>query len=229
MMRNHKEPNLEQLGGRLRAARRAKGLSQRELSQRSGFTQAHISRIESGLVDLQASSLLELARSLDLELTLTPRQAKPAIEAIVRSAEAAAVSPKVRINLDRLNEVARALSHAAASPALSEILRQNLQTTNEGLQAVLKKYPPIANALRDPNAIRELDRLTDRLSAARRAIESIDLGDRNELLRQHKKIETLLGGVSTAAGELSELRNRVTHHERDTLKPAYALDDSDED
>ena len=229
MTPNHKVPSLELLGGHLRAARRAKGLSQRELSQRSGFTQAHISRIESGLVDLQVSSLLELARSLDLELTLIPRQAKPAIEAIVRSTEAAAVSPKVRIDLDRLNEAAATLSRAAAAPALSEILLRNLQTTNERLQAALEKFPPIASALRDSNTIRELHRLADRVSAASRAMESVDLGNSDELLRQQKKIETLLNGVSAAAGELSQLRNRVTHHERDTMRPAYALDDSDED
>lgn len=229
MDQNRNDPNLGQLGGRLRAARRAKGLSQRELSRRSGSTQAHISRIESGLVDLQVSSLLELARSLDLELTLTPRQAKPAIDAIIRSTEATAVSPKVRIDLERLNEAARALARAAAAPALSEILRRNLQTTNHRLQTTLEKYPPIANELRDSGAIRELTRLADRVSVARRAIESVDLGSSDELLRYHKKIETLLRGVSAAAGELSELRSRVTHHQRDTVKPAYALDDSDED
>jgi transcriptional regulator with XRE-family HTH domain len=54
----------------LRAAREAKGLSQRELGRKAGVPQGHISRIESGAVDLRVSSLIELARVLDLELAL---------------------------------------------------------------------------------------------------------------------------------------------------------------
>lgn len=48
-------------------ARRALGISQRELSMRSGLTQAQISRIENGLVDMRFSSLLALANQLNLE------------------------------------------------------------------------------------------------------------------------------------------------------------------
>ena len=72
----------------LSAARRDKGFSQRELSARSGVPQGHISKIENGDVDLRVSSLIALARALDLELELVPRKAIPAVKAIIRSQSA---------------------------------------------------------------------------------------------------------------------------------------------
>jgi transcriptional regulator with XRE-family HTH domain len=72
----------------LRQARLAKGWSQRDLSGKAGIPQAHISRIESGVVDVKVSTLVELARLLGLELVLAPRAAVPAVEALIREAEA---------------------------------------------------------------------------------------------------------------------------------------------
>ncbi len=76
---------LEVIASQLRRAREAKGLSQRALAERVGIAQGHLSRIENGTVDLQTSSLLQIARALDLELTLIPRGALPAIEALTTS------------------------------------------------------------------------------------------------------------------------------------------------
>lgn len=73
----------------LREARARKGLSQRELSARSGVPQSHISKIESGSVDLRVSSLIALARVLDLELFVAPKKSVPAINSIIRSAHGA--------------------------------------------------------------------------------------------------------------------------------------------
>jgi transcriptional regulator with XRE-family HTH domain len=61
----------------LRQARRQKGWSQRDLSGKAGIPQAHFSRIESGAVDVKVSTLVELARLLDLELVLAPRASLP--------------------------------------------------------------------------------------------------------------------------------------------------------
>jgi len=71
----------------LKAARDRKGFSQRELAKKAGVPQGHISKIENGTVDLRASSLVALARVLDLELMLVPRKAVPAVQSIVRSSE----------------------------------------------------------------------------------------------------------------------------------------------
>ncbi|WP_119272276.1 helix-turn-helix domain-containing protein [Taklimakanibacter deserti] len=79
---------VEDIGKDLKKARQGKGLSQRALSAASGVPQGHISKIETGTVDLRLSSLIELARILDLELMLVPRKYIPAVQSIVRQASA---------------------------------------------------------------------------------------------------------------------------------------------
>lgn len=74
---------LTDIAGRLKAARRARGLSQRALSDKAGLPQSHISRIENGAVDLKVSSLIELARTLGLELMLVPARHVPGVEALI--------------------------------------------------------------------------------------------------------------------------------------------------
>jgi DNA-binding Xre family transcriptional regulator len=69
----------------LKAARARKGLSQRALSARAGMPQSHLSKIESGAVDIRLSSFVQLARLLDLEPMLVPRARVPAVDAILRS------------------------------------------------------------------------------------------------------------------------------------------------
>ena len=75
-------PTVQEVARILRAARKARDLSQRELGDRIGLTQAHISRFESGHVDLRLSSLVELSRGLGLEVMLVPRRSVPAVMAL---------------------------------------------------------------------------------------------------------------------------------------------------
>jgi transcriptional regulator with XRE-family HTH domain len=77
---------LEYLTGALKKAREDKKLSQRALSRRVGMTQAQISRIEQSSVDLRTSTLIELARALDLEVVLVPRKYLPAVKALTSPA-----------------------------------------------------------------------------------------------------------------------------------------------
>jgi transcriptional regulator with XRE-family HTH domain len=76
---------LEPIAAILRAARERKGWTQRELGHRVGLPQSHLSKIENAAVDLQLSSLMEIARALDLELALVPRTLLPAIRALQRT------------------------------------------------------------------------------------------------------------------------------------------------
>ena len=76
---------LEDVARALKEARDRKGLSQRALSRLSGVPQGQISKIENGAVDLRTSSLISLARALDLELSLVPRKSLSAVNAIIRS------------------------------------------------------------------------------------------------------------------------------------------------
>ena len=104
----------------LKRARKAKGLSQRELSAKSGVPQSHISKIENGGVDLRVSSLVALARTLDLELELVPRKTVPAVQSIVRKT----------INTDLMNTQRRAQevmnNYRETINAISNIGRINL-------------------------------------------------------------------------------------------------------
>lgn len=75
---------IKELVATLRQARVRKGLTQRGLSAKTGVPQSHISRIESGAVDIRVASLIELARTLELELVLVPRQHMTAVRAITR-------------------------------------------------------------------------------------------------------------------------------------------------
>jgi transcriptional regulator with XRE-family HTH domain len=73
---------IEHVARSLRNARHAKGLSQRELSVNSVVPQGHISKIENAAVDLRVSSLVALARALDLELMLVPRSSVAAVRSM---------------------------------------------------------------------------------------------------------------------------------------------------
>ena len=91
----------EHIAGILKAARKIKGLSQRALSTKSGVPQGHISKIENGTVDLRVSSLVALARVLDLELTFVPRKLIPAVNSIVRGgAQSAPQAPAYGLDED---------------------------------------------------------------------------------------------------------------------------------
>jgi HTH-type transcriptional regulator / antitoxin HipB len=81
-----KEPNssADGLVADLATARRRAGLSQKALAQRIGADQSYVSKVERGGVDLQTSTLIELARALDLEPMLIPRQLVPAVQALQR-------------------------------------------------------------------------------------------------------------------------------------------------
>ncbi|RIK93631.1 MAG: XRE family transcriptional regulator [Proteobacteria bacterium] len=90
--------SLKYIAQAIKTARQQKGLSQRALSAKVGVPQSHLSKIENAAVDLQTSSLIEIARALDLELVLAPRQLLPAIEGLQRSATTAAAPPAYRLD-----------------------------------------------------------------------------------------------------------------------------------
>ena len=105
--------DLEYFAERLREARAAKQLSQRELSKLAGVPQSHISRIESNQVDLRLSSLIAIANALDLEVTLVPRQAMPAVQSLARQA---AINRRSSLtdNAKNITGVRKQIMHAPA-------------------------------------------------------------------------------------------------------------------
>lgn len=57
-----------EVGRRLRQARRRRGLSQSEVSQSAGITQASLSNYETGKRELPLSTVLNIAAALDVSL-----------------------------------------------------------------------------------------------------------------------------------------------------------------
>jgi transcriptional regulator with XRE-family HTH domain len=67
---------LLEIVGKLMAARDRKKLSQRDLSKMTGVAQKTISRIENGKDVPELSTLLKLARALDLEIKIVDKNVK---------------------------------------------------------------------------------------------------------------------------------------------------------
>lgn len=76
----------------LRAARKARGLSQAQLSKQLGIGQATLSRAETS-TDIQVGTLQQIARALDLEPMLVPRRLVPVIGAIIRHGASGIAEP----------------------------------------------------------------------------------------------------------------------------------------
>ena len=63
----------------VRKARKAQGLSQCAMEERTGIHQSQLSRIENGLVDARVSDAIQMARAVGLEFVLVPRRALPTV------------------------------------------------------------------------------------------------------------------------------------------------------
>ena len=193
----------EHIAGRLRAAREAMGLSQRDLSARSGVPQSHISKIENGTVDLRLSSLVELARILDLEFSLVPRKLLPAVDAILQGAG---------------DEIIDGASHRRADRELAN-LRNIVGTLPENLfnQIEIGNYNRVLRELAHMRLTKtDLDTLRHLADTIRRT--GAEPGSRN-IIHQ-----SLL--------EMQKLRNQIAHgkgdREGESVRPAYSLDEDDD-
>jgi transcriptional regulator with XRE-family HTH domain len=80
------EVGLAYIGSAVRRARLAKRLSQLGLARKLGVRQGTISRAESGH-DLRVGTLLELARALDLDVVLVPRNLRTTVDNLVAGAK----------------------------------------------------------------------------------------------------------------------------------------------
>lgn len=186
----------------LRVAREGKTLSQRELSKLSGVPQSHISKIEAGAVDLRLSSLIELARALDLELTLVPRKSVPAVQAVVRSTAQDSLA-----------------SAEPDSPAQKEVER--LSKLVAQLVRAFPTTPEIAQLGRLVRDFRNLPLPPDALTPLREARKTL-----NNLHRSADALEA----IRRALADLYAVRNAAAHSlpsVPDSARPAYSLDEDD--
>ncbi len=196
---------IDEIAASIRAARQAKAMTQKELGQRVGLPQSHISKIEKGAVDLQLSSLVEIGRALDLEVKLVPRKALPAVEGAVR-AHGTTVETSRALNL--LTEQAQLAERIKSSfPDLSQI---------EGFQNAIGNIPKLQF---DAAQLKALD---EALQPAKRLKSLVDAqGGASKLAKQ----------LEEATSSLRRFRNIQMHTpliETRRQLPAYRLEEDDE-
>lgn len=191
----------EYIASTLRAAREAMGLSQRELSAKSGLPQSHISKIENGAVDLRVSSLVALARILNLELALVPRKSIAAVQAVARSAT-----------------TGRFVTTQKAAKEL------------EGLQNALSTLPadrlPESELAQNERQIRELGHFRlaapdlDLIRTAQKTVRAFaeDPGMLNAMREAVTQVRSLRNALA---------HGRPHDEEAETVRPAYSLEEDD--
>ena len=67
----------------LKKQRKVLNISQKELGQKLGLPQSHISNIESGKTDPRLSTLQDMALLLEMELSLIPHRQAPLIRSLL--------------------------------------------------------------------------------------------------------------------------------------------------
>ena len=184
----------------IKAAREAKGLSQRALAKIAGVPQSHISKIENAGVDLRVSSLTEISRALDLELALVPRKAIPAVKSILRSAQ-------------------------ADIPSLTRLaLNDNLVKLEKIADKVAEHFSSVKEAAQLQSRVHDLTRLSmpeSYLSNVRKLLKELDRvnkqPDLKRLIESLDSVQALRNAIAHSPAE--ELR-RVS-------RSAYSLEDDD--
>lgn len=71
----------------IRVQRNRRGISQLELGERLKMPQSQIARFEAGERDIRLSTLMEIARALDLEPMLVPKRLIPAVRYMIEAPE----------------------------------------------------------------------------------------------------------------------------------------------
>lgn len=204
----------------LKGTRVAKGLSQRALSRRTGIPQSHVSKIENGGADIRLSSLIELARALDLDLRLIPRKAAPAVDSVVRSTAPTVVATRAARDLNRTLDIVRDLR--ISYPDLVEL---------KEIQKSVRILKGLGNVDRELKAVRETGKLVRKLQ--RTSTHLTGTGERHaeqsRAIRQAAGIPSeQLRALRRAASTLENLCNRLLDAvppPPSLPKPAYRLDD----
>lgn len=194
--------NYEPILDQLRRARKDAGVSQRELSRRTGITQSHISQTESGRSEAGLSTVIQMARALDLELILVPKKLVPAVEGIIGS-----------------NAPDSQLSIAEGGAALKEIERGLLAT---------KKLAPIYGKSDELEAITATLKEMRRLHLTRG--EAVALNNLVQTMTRFQASPQALPELRRISQALRQLRNAIVHTSAaEAPRPAYGVEDDDDE
>lgn len=195
--------SIEQIAMSLKEAREAKGLSQRALSKLVDVPQSHISKIENGGVDLRITSLVEIARALDLEVTLVPRKNLSAVRSITRQSSSGVGNMETTARADR--EMKR------LQQTIARVAQQHSEMTEV---AQLHRRINDLNLFKIPNS----------------ALDSIK--DINRTLSAFAETSENFQALQSSLRQVQSLRNRLAHNlgeppAFEKIRPAYSLDEDD--
>lgn len=73
---------LAEIGSLLKLARLASGLTQEQVAELAGISRPRYRDIETGVAAARASTLINIARALGLEMMLIPKAMVPAVQAL---------------------------------------------------------------------------------------------------------------------------------------------------
>ena len=200
---------IEDIAASIKAARIAKGFTQKELGERMGLPQSHISKIEGGNVDLQISSLVEIARALDLELKLVPRRTVPAIEGVVRSQR-------------ERSEASRTLATIAETNRFAERVRESYPSVTEvtELQSALKDIQAVNFT---PETLKAIEQALQPVAHLKKHLQ--DLGWALEQQEGRKKLAQQVAASTRALQHVRNLQVHAIDRGSAPRRPAYRLED----
>ena len=76
--------SLDEIGAMFRGARQAARLTQEQVATLAGITRPRYREIEAGSAAARATTLINIARALGLEMMLVPQSLVPAVNALLR-------------------------------------------------------------------------------------------------------------------------------------------------
>jgi transcriptional regulator with XRE-family HTH domain len=207
MIKDIKRFVLEAYGRQLAEARMRKQMSQRGLAQLVAMTQANVSKVERGQVDLRLSSLVELARTLDLDVQLVPRQVAAAVEGVRRAAETQGTS----------RSQSRVLALLAQETKLLGRLLERYPQLHVA-QQFLARFNALQGRRFDPAAVR----LLQQMALPIEHMVTADTDDPEEVTR-------MLDRADRHLSRLEALSTQSPDQEDDAGRPAFRLDERDDD
>jgi transcriptional regulator with XRE-family HTH domain len=78
------DPLLKDIGLRFRKARQTAGLSQEQIAQRANISRPRYRDIETGAAAARATTLVNVARALGMEMMLIPQAMVPAVQSMLQ-------------------------------------------------------------------------------------------------------------------------------------------------
>jgi transcriptional regulator with XRE-family HTH domain len=212
----------------LKAARQRKGMSQQALGERVGLPQSHISKIESGTVDVKLSSLIELARALEMEFVLLPRQLLGVVESLQRGASESELYTRLEIETtDALKKL---------GDTVSQLRRRYERSDPDGadeLKALDSAAHELARQFVPQQYAQEVRHILTTLNNPLRALRNLQEleSDIGHAANYRTNLNEQFSAIRPLRLRLQQIRNAAVHgaHERASPQmPAYRLDEEDD-